>query len=316
MRKKMITMMCMWCLCSILCTGCGKTELWGVTFVTSDTKQETGDAPDKETGTVQESAAPQLEDGVYMAEFITDSSMFHVNEACDGKGKLTVADGQMVIHISLTSKNILNLYPGLAEDAKKEGAQLLQPTVDTVTYSDGMTEEVNGFDVPVPALDTEFDLALIGTKGKWYDHKVSVTNPVPVTEDGQEDVKTNASEDAQTPDAGMSGDASSLNDGSYTVELDFEGGSGKAQILSPATVTADGGKVTATVEWSSPNYDYMIVDGEKYLPVNTEGNSVFEIPVSDFDEPLTVIGDTVAMSKPHEVEYTITFHADTLQPVE
>lgn len=316
MRKKMITMMCMWCLCSILCTGCGKTELWGVTFVTSDTKQETGDAPDKETGTVQESAAPQLEDGVYMAEFITDSSMFHVNEACDGKGKLTVADGQMVIHISLTSKNILNLYPGLAEDAKKEGAQLLQPTVDTVTYSDGMTEEVNGFDVPVPALDTEFDLALIGTKGKWYDHKVSVTNPVPVTEDAQEDVKTNASEDAQTPDAGMSGDASSLNDGSYTVELDFSGGSGKAQILSPAIITAKNGKVTATVEWSSPNYDYMIVDGEKYLPVNTEGNSVFEIPVAAFDEPITVIGDTVAMSKPHEVEYTITFHTESIYPVE
>ena len=304
MRKKMITMMCMWCLCSILCTGCGKTELWGVTFVTSDTKQETGDAPDKETGTVQESAAPQLEDGVYMAEFITDSSMFHVNEACDGKGKLTVADGQMVIHISLTSKNILNLYPGLAEDAKKEGAQLLQPTVDTVTYSDGMTEEVNGFDVPVPALDTEFDLALIGTKGKWYDHKVSVTNPVPVTED------------AQTADAGVSGDASSLKDGSYTVELDFAGGSGKAQILSPAIITAQNGKVTATVEWSSPNYDYMIVDGEKYLPVNTEGNSVFEIPVAVFDEPITVIGDTVAMSKPHEVEYTITFHTESLYPVE
>ena len=304
MRKKMITMMCMWCLCSILCTGCGKTELWGVTFVTSDTKQETGDAPDKETGTVQESAAPQLEDGVYMAEFITDSSMFHVNEACDGKGKLTVADGQMVIHISLTSKNILNLYPGLAEDAKKEGAQLLQPTVDTVTYSDGMTEEVNGFDVPVAALDTEFDLALIGTKGKWYDHKVSVTNPVPVTED------------AQTADAGVSGDASSLKDGSYTVELDFAGGSGKAQILSPAIITAQNGKVTATVEWSSPNYDYMIVDGEKYLPVNTEGNSVFEIPVAVFDEPITVIGDTVAMSKPHEVEYTITFHTESLYPAE
>lgn len=317
MRKKMITMMCMWCLCSILCTGCGKTELWGVTFVTSDTKQETGDAPDKETGTVQESAAPQLEDGVYMAEFITDSSMFHVNEACDGKGKLTVADGQMVIHISLTSKNILNLYPGLAEDAKKEGAELLQPTADTVTYSDGMTEEVNGFDVPVPALDEEFDLALIGTKGTWYDHKVSVTNPVPV-EDALAETSDQSQEDAQAQneDSAQKTAIASLADGTYTVELSFEGGSGKAQILSPATVTADGGKVTATVEWSSPNYDYMIVDGEKYLPVNTEGNSVFEIPVSDFDEPLTVIGDTVAMSKPHEVEYTITFHADTLQPVE
>ena len=318
MRKKMITMMCMWCLCSILCTGCGKTELWGVTFVTSDTKQETGDAPDKETGTVQESAAPQLEDGVYMAEFITDSSMFHVNEACDGKGKLTVADGQMVIHISLTSKNILNLYPGLAEDAKKEGAQLLQPTVDTVTYSDGMTEEVNGFDVPVPVLDEEFDLALLGKKGKWYDHKVSVTNPQPVEDDSQEQVADEAMDESQdqTADGAQRTDVGSLADGTYTAELTFEGGSGKAQILSPATVTADGGKVTATVEWSSPNYDYMIVDGEKYLPVNTDGNSVFEIPVLIFDEPMTVIGDTVAMSKPHEIEYTITFHMDSLYPVE
>ena len=84
----------------------------------------------------------------------------------------------MTIHISLTSKNIVNLYPGLAEDAVKEGAELLIPTEDTVTYSDGTTEVVNGFDVPVPALDEEFDLALIGTKGKWYDHKVSVSNPV------------------------------------------------------------------------------------------------------------------------------------------
>ena len=307
MKKKIVIAMCMLSLCGALFTGCGKTQM-STTFLVTD-KEESGenhkdaDVQDAQTEDAQQVAAA-LEDGVYEAEFHTDSSMFHVNEACDGKGKLTVADGQMVIHISLTSKNILNLYPGLAEDAKKEGAQLLQPTVDTVTYSDGMTEEVNGFDVPVPALDTEFDLALIGTKGKWYDHKVSVTNPVPVTED------------AQTADAGVSGDASSLNDGSYTVELDFAGGSGKAQILSPAIITAKNGKVTATVEWSSPNYDYMIVDGEKYLPVNTEGNSVVEIPVAVFDEPITVIGDTVAMSKPHEVEYTITFHTESLYPVE
>ena len=119
-----------------------------------------------------------LEDGEYTAEFTTDSGMFHVNEACDGKGTLTVKDGKMTIHVSLASKNIVNLFPGLAEDAQKDGAELLQPVVDTVTYSDGTTEEVNGFDVPVPALDEEFDLALLGTKGKWYDHKVSVSNPV------------------------------------------------------------------------------------------------------------------------------------------
>ena len=104
--------------------------------------------------------------------------MFHVNEANEGKGTLTVEDGKMTIHISLVSKNIVNLFPGTAKEVQKKGAKFLKPTTDKVTYSDGTTEEVYGFDVPVPALDEEFDLALIGTKGKWYDHKVSVSNPV------------------------------------------------------------------------------------------------------------------------------------------
>ncbi|MDD6207764.1 MAG: iron transporter, partial [Clostridiales bacterium] len=226
------------------------------------------------------------------------SSMFHVNEACDGKGTLTVENGEMTFHISLTSKNILNLYPGLAENAKKEGAVLLNPVVDTVEYSDGTTEEVNGFDVPVPWLSEEFDLALVGTKGTWYDHKVSVSNPEPV--------------DKETPEQNLS----DLSDGTYQIDLTMEGGSGKAAVQSPANLTVTQGKVTATIEWSSPNYDYMVVDGEKYLPVNQDGNSVFEIPVTAFDEPVTVIGDTVAMSKPHEVEYTITFHSDTIKRIE
>ena len=51
---------------------------------------------------------------------------------------------------------------------RKDGAEVLEPTTDTVTYSDGMSEEVYGFDIPVPAIDEEFDVALIGTKGKWY----------------------------------------------------------------------------------------------------------------------------------------------------
>lgn len=251
------------------------------------------------TETAQNEA--QLPDGVYTAEFSTDSSMFHVSEACDGKGTLTVKDGVMTIHISLGSKKILNLYPGLAEDAAKDGAVLLEPTTDTVTYSDGMTEEVYGFDVPVPVIGEEFDLALIGTKGKWYDHKVKVADPV--VEDSQEA-------------ANGSFDMSTLADGSYTIELTMEGGSGRASIQSPAQITAAGGAVTATLEWSSPNYDYMLVNGEKYLPVNTEGNSVFEVPVEALDAPLTMIGDTVAMSTPHEVEYTVTFHSETLESAE
>ena len=128
-----------------------------------------------------ETAEP-LADGTYTATFTTDHSMFHVNEACDGRGTLTVADGVMTIHVTLASKNIVNLFPGLAEDAKAEGAALLEPTTDTVDYADGTTDEAFGFDVPVPAIGEEFDLALLGKKGKWYDHRVMVSDPVPVEE--------------------------------------------------------------------------------------------------------------------------------------
>lgn len=233
------------------------------------------------------SSARALEDGTYTAEFDTDSSMFHVNEASDGKGTLTVEDGQMTLHISLQSKKIVNLYVGMAADAPDHEADWLQPTTDTVTYSDGTSEEVYGFDVPVEALDTDFQLAILGTKGKWYDHTVSVRN-----------VEAQAAEAVETP-----------ADGSYACEVTLEGGSGRATVDSPAALTVADGKMTATIVWSSPNYDYMIVDGEKYLPTNTEGNSTFEIPVSALGTPLSVVADTVAMSTPHEIEYTLTFSA-------
>lgn len=150
MKKKVIVLLWAVILCCTLAAGCGKKNT--------------------------------LADGTYTADFNTDSSMFHVNEAYDGKGILTVEKGQMTIHVSMPSKNIVNLYLGSAEDAQKDGAELIQPVTDTVTYSDGSTEDVNGFDVPVPVIDEEFDLALIGKKGVWYDHKVSVSNPVAVEE--------------------------------------------------------------------------------------------------------------------------------------
>lgn len=304
MKKRISIVAVLFMMTGALLAGCGSKDDTAASDVSTeasidavqDSSESLGSGADTEVETGRTADAEgviDLEDGVYSADFETDSSMFHVNEACDGKGTLTVKDGKASIHISLTSKNIVNLFCGLAEDAQKDGAELLEPVVDTVTYSDGMTEEVYGFDVPVPALDEEFDLALIGTKGVWYDHKVKVTNPEP-----------------------MEVETTEFFDGTYTVELDFEGGSGKASIFSPATISVADGKITATFEWSSPNYDYMIVDGEKYLPVNEDGNSVFEIPVASLDEPMTVIGDTVAMSKPHEIEYTITFHPDTVTEAE
>ena len=100
-----------------------------------------------------------------------------------------------------------------------------------------------------------------------------------------------------------------FQDGTYQMEVELLGGSGRASVTSPAKVEIKDGKAVATLEWSSPNYDYMVVDGEKYLPVNTEGNSVFQIPVEAFDRDIAVIADTVAMSTPHEIEYTLNFHA-------
>ena len=261
-----------------LLAGCGASS----TASSAVSSAASSEAASTAASSAAETAA--LPDGVYTADFETDSSMFHANETCDGKGTLTVENGKMTFHVSLASKKIVNLYPGKAADAEANESDWLQPTTDTVTYSDGTSEEVYGFDIPVSALDTDFDLAILGTKGKWYDHVVSVRNAA------------EKAADAEVP-----------ADGSYTCEVTLEGGSGRATVESPAALTVADGKMTATIVWSSPNYDYMIVDGEKYLPTNTEGNSTFEIPVSALDTALTVTADTVAMSTPHEIEYTLTF---------
>lgn len=285
------------------------------------TDEKSTDAESADGETEEASEGNTLEDGVYTAEFDTDSGMFHVNEADDGKGKLTVKDGKMTIHVSLASKKILNLFAGKAEDAQKDGAELLEPTTDTVTYSDGMTEEVYGFDIPVPAIDEEFDVALIGTKGKWYDHKVSVKNPVKDENadvedkdaDAKDDTKADDNAEAETDNKGKTLADLNLKDGDYTMEVTLTGGSGRATIDSPAAIKVENDKATATIVWSSPNYDYMLVDGEKYEPVNKDGNSTFEIPVSVFDAEMDVTADTTAMSQPHEIDYTLNFDSATVK---
>lgn len=223
-----------------------------------------------------------LPDGVYTVDFDTDSSMFRANEACNGKGTLTVEDGIQTLHVSLQSKKIVNLYPGTAEQAQQAGSQWLEPTVDTVTYSDGYIEDVFGFDIPVASVGEEFDLAITGTKGVWYDHKVSVCNPVPQA-------------------------------GSYTCSVVLTGGSGRASVNSPAVLVSDGETLIATIQWSSSNYTYMMVDDVQYDPTQEEDNSTFQIPVT-LDEDIPVSACTVAMSAPHLVEYTLHFDSTTLIP--
>ena len=265
----------------LLLAGCGAPAAPAVTTaptVAEETAAVTSATPTQETEPAV--AAKVLPDGEYTVDFETDSGMFRANEACNGKGTLTVKDGVQTLHVSLQSKKIVNLYVGTAEAAQQSGAVWLEPTVDTVTYSDGLSEEVFGFDIPVVSVGQEFDLAIIGTKGVWYDHRVSVQNPVPQA-------------------------------GTYTCEVTLNGGSGRASVASPAEISSDGETLTATIQWSSPHYEYMLVDGVQYDPIQTEGNSTFQIPVV-LDADMAVSASTVAMSEPHLVEYTLYFDSATL----
>lgn len=268
---------------SVVCAGVLAAALTACTAAPAASQS----AAASSAASVQAQSAPALADGVYQASFSTDSSMFHANEACDGKGVLTVQNGQMSIYVTLAGKGIVNLFPGTAEDAQKPGAEWLQPTLETVHYSDGTTDEANAFLIPVPYLDEEFDVALVGKKGTWYDHKVSVSDPQPLADDTAE---------SEVP-----------ADGSYTVEAVLQGGSGKASVQSPARLTVENGAMTATVIWSSKNYDLMIVNGQEYTPTYENELSCFTIPVSALGTPLSVQAETTAMSQPHMIDYTLTF---------
>lgn len=268
-------------LMAVVLIGCGAQPSDKASESTKNESQSQKDTQEESQNDSQQVAL--FEDGIYSAKFSTDSSMFHVNEANKGLGTLTVENGKMTLHVSLAGTGIVNLYVGLAEKAQKDSENVLNPTTDTVTYEDGTTEEVFGFDIPVTVVDEEFDVAIFGKKGKWYDHKVSVSE---VTKK----------------------EASAVADGEYTVNLEMEGGSGKASITSPVIVTVKEGKAYAKLVWSSKNYDYMIVGGQKYMNEANEGEpSVFTVLIDGLNCDMEVIGDTVAMSTPHEIEYTLHF---------
>lgn len=239
-------------------------------------------------------AVSALPDGLYTAKFDTDSSMFHVNEAHHGQGVLRVQDGAMTIHVTLSGTGYVGVFPGTAKEAAEaDESEIIRYSKEKVTYDDGFTDTAYAFDIPVPKLNEEFSLATIGKKDKWYDHKVSVSEPRPLSELGGMPV---------------------LTDGAYTCEVKCEGGTGKNTIVNPAILTVHGPEIKATITWSSTNIDYMLQDGQKLLPISNEGGSTFEITMTTMGAPFPVICDTVAMSTPHEIEYQLTFLPDTVNP--
>ena len=237
--------------------------------------------------------AEQLVDGVY--EDITvdsSSSMFNI-VSC----KLTVANGEMTAEMTMSGTGYSYLYMGTGEEATQASEK------EYIPYTEN-AEGAHVFTVPVEALDTEIACAAFSKKKQeWYDRTlVFRADSLPQTAYTEGTIVT-------CKDLG-------LEDGSYTVEVTLSGGSGKTTVESPATMTVENQTATVVLVWSSPNYDYMVVDGEKYEPINTEGNSTFEIPVLGFDWEMPVTADTTAMSTPHEIDYTLYFTSDSITKVE
>ena len=231
----------------------------------------------------------QVNDGVYDITVDSSSRMFHIT-SCE----LTVQDGKMSAVMTMSGTGYLYVFMGTGEQAVQ---------ADESEYI-GFEQTDSGehtFTVPVEALDKEISCtAFSKNKKKWYDRTLVFRADSLPTDALSEAVRT-------TPESLQ------LQDGTYTVEVTLTGGSGRATVSSPAELVVADGTVTARLVWSSPNYDYMKVDGVQYNPVNTEGNATFDIPVTVFDYKMPVSADTTAMSTPHEIEYFLYFDSSSIK---
>ncbi|MGN0298750.1 MAG: hypothetical protein ACI4C1_06165 [Lachnospiraceae bacterium] len=107
-----------------------------------------------------------------------------------------------------------------------------------------------------------------------------------------------------------------VKNGIYEIEVTLTGGTGRAYVESPMQVEIQDGVITAKVVWSSPNYDLMCVNENNYYPVNTEGNSTFEIPLANLTDAVSFEAETLAMSEAHMISYTLELNADSLKLIE
>ena len=264
--------------------------------------------------------ADALREGMYPVQVDSSSSMFRVTECT-----LSVKDGEMTALMTMSGDGYTRLYLGTAEEAAEAemtaaaegGADVSEGGADTpeagadtsAALADGagfipaeVTEDgVCRFQVPVSALDTGIDCcAFSRRKEMWYDRVLVFRSDSLPQEAFAEGVIATA-------------ESLGLADGSYTVEVSLEGGSGRASVQSPASLEIRDGAAYATIVWSSANYDYMRIGAEKYLWSGDGDFSAFAIPVAAFDRKLTVFADTTAMSEPHEIEYTLFFDSDTIE---
>ena len=295
---------------------------------------------------MEEVTPERLNDGAWEITVDTDPSMFRVErclltkEADSLTAEVTLGGSGFSGLYMGTAEEAVAAEDAAEEAAGADGTQDADSSEEPAPVGDGRldieyTEDEQGryiFNVPVDGLNRELPCAAISKKKqKWYDHiMVFLADELP------EDAFVSGDKPALVHDGAASGSGDSLRektkagvvvigkktgkdggkearaeipDGEYQVAVALEGGSGRASVESPCTVTVTGGSAAARIVWSSSSYDYMIVNGEKILPVSREEHSVFEIPVSTWDEPMEVTADTVAMSEPHEIRYTLEFES-------
>lgn len=282
----------------MLLSGCGGTTATVATIAEGATEAPSTDqvASAAEMTTVEDVVeegmspvyASELVDGTYDVEMKSSSSMFKVDRC-----ELQVENGSMQAVLYMSSQSYLYLYAGTAEEAAaaQESDYILREDA-----GDGM----GSYTLPIEALDDGVPCAAFSRKKeKWYDRTLLFrADSLP--------------QEAFLEARGTSVSDLQLEDGAYAVNVILAGGSGRASVESPAALTVQGDTYTVTITWSSSNYDYMVVDGTQYDPVNTVGNSVFEIPLTSLDTPVAVQADTTAMSQPYLIDYTLTFDSASI----
>ena len=259
------------------------------TIPTAESEQVT--APSQEVGFEGMEAvyAESIKDGIYSITVDSSSPMFNITEC-----ELRVESGKMTAVITMGGTGYAYIFMGTSDEAENAAED------EYIGYSEDDTGK-HSFTVPVEALNKEISCAAFSKKKEqWYDRLlVFRADSLPVDAYTSGTVKTAAN--------------LGLEDGQYTADVILSGGSGRASVESPALITVTEGKVIAKIIWNSKNYDYMVVEGEKYLPLESEENSAFEIPVASFDFDLPVSADTTAMSTPHEIEYTLRFNSSGIE---
>lgn len=280
----------------VLSAGCSKPQEPAKSDASASGQTSSGQT-DKSQGSDEEALdagltpvdGSQVKDGVYDITVDSSSSMFNI-VAC----KLTVAEGEMTAVMTMGGTGYGKLFMGTGREAAEADESAFIPFEE-------LESGEHTFTVPVAQLNKGLDCAAFSKKKeKWYDRTlVFRADSLPV--------------EALSDELFTTAESLRLADGDYTADVTLSGGSGRSGVASPAKLHVEGGKVTASVVWSSSKYDYMKVEGRMYEPVTLEPGSTFEIPVRGFDWAMPVLADTVAMGEPHEIAYTLTFDSASLR---